>query len=152
MLCSEEKNGLSIKAKLYSYLHLEGFCEVNSPIKPVTPKKNPVQSPAPASAMLWERSDFWLLSNVICVIMAIPAHISWTMLSPLIVFLDTSFFILSVSDWGWVWGEFKIIGLFCNMVLISISWLNCAERGSRITCNQKKFTHFNNYDMYLCFF
>ena len=30
--------------------------------------------------------------------MAIPAHIIWTMLSPLIVFLDTSFFILSVSD------------------------------------------------------
>ena len=97
--------------KIYAYLHLEGFCEANSPIKPVTPKKNPVHIPAPISEI-----HIRLLSNIICVIMAITAQTSWTMLISLIAFFDTNFFILAVSDWGW--GVFKIIGLFGNIMLI----------------------------------
>ena len=58
------------------YLHLEGFCDVNKPINPVTPKKNPVQTPVPISAICSSRSDLRSPSNMICVIMAITAHAS----------------------------------------------------------------------------
>ena len=101
------------------------------PIKPVIPKKNPVQIPAPISAISQYPSR--LPINVIWVIMAIPEHTSWIMLSPLIVFFDTSFFILSVSDWGW--GEFIIIGLFGSMMrIVDINCLTklCKERKQNI--------------------
>ena len=107
---------------------MEGFCEAKSPVKPVTPKKNPAQSPVPISGMkLQYKSDSRWLNNSICVIAAIPAHTSWIVLSILIGFFDTHSFILTLSGWGWGGGEFIIVGLLDGMMLVSTFLINWVE-------------------------
>ena len=102
------------------YLHLEGLCEAKSPVKPVTPKKNPAQSPVPIFGMKlpYKKDSRWLklLNNTICVIAAIPAQNSWIVLSILIGVFDTNSFILTISGGIWGGGEFIIIGLLDDMM------------------------------------